>query len=59
MNKDTKIYILSGLIVGLEAAESEANEYHRTMGGFNQYGHDSLDEKVSEISKVIDFVRTM
>ena len=57
MNNVEKILILSALDDGLDAAQLEADEYHRTMAGYRQYQHDYLDAVVVDIRAAIEILK--
>jgi hypothetical protein len=56
MDLDTKIIILYALRVGLDSAQSEANEFHNANRGFRQYRHDEMDENIKRIKSAIRIV---
>ena len=57
MNNVEKTLILSALDNGLDAAQEEADEYHRTMAGYRQYRHDYLDAAVVDIKAAIEILK--
>ena len=57
MNNIEKKLILSALDNGLDAAQGEADEYHRTMAGYRQYRHDYLDAAVVDIKAAIEILK--
>ena len=59
MNNETKQLILDALQIGLESAQGEASEYHRTMSGYRQYRHDAMDADVEIIKSAIDALNNM
>jgi hypothetical protein len=54
-----KTLLLEALQIGLESAQEEAGNYHRTMAGYRQYRHDAMDADIEKIKNAIDIINKL